>query len=146
LTLGEIMASSDLSASSLAVLSACETTQVSSHARGDEYAGLPSGFLFAGAPSLIGTLWVVEDVAGPIAMQELYRRYLGGESLGVAFAAAIARLRTVAAGELLTQLDAADPDPAAQRLLAICRLQPDKSKPLFDHPEYWAAFTLVGHA
>lgn len=147
LTLGELLASADLPVSSLVVLSACETGQVSALLSADEYAGLPAGFLDAGAPTVVGSLWVVEDSSGPLFMQALYRGLVAeGLEPGEAFAQAARALRTVTAADVLESLDPPQDgaDPALLRLLAYCRTRKDKTQPLFDHPVHWAAYTLVG--
>jgi len=147
LTLGEVIASSNLPLCSMAVLSACETNQVSYFLPADEYTGLPGGFLYAGAPTVLGTLWVVEDNSGPLFMHAFYRDFI---TLDVgpseAFKAAIKRIRTVTADDILNEFDKPDvnSDPALKRLLVFSRIKKNKAEPLFDHPEYWAALNLVG--
>jgi CHAT domain-containing protein len=56
----------------LVTLSACETG-VSAVAPGDELIGLARGFFAAGAPSLLISLWTVDDDATAELMTELYR-------------------------------------------------------------------------
>jgi hypothetical protein len=40
---------------------------------------LPTGFLFAGAPAVISTLWAVDDAATRELMADFYHRLLSGE-------------------------------------------------------------------
>jgi CHAT domain-containing protein/tetratricopeptide (TPR) repeat protein len=61
----------------LVVLSACETG-VSTIAPGDELLGLARGFLAAGAPSLLLSLWVVDDAGTAELMRRFYRDLLAG--------------------------------------------------------------------
>lgn len=61
----------------LVVLSACETG-VSSLAPGDELIGLVRGFFTAGAPSLIVSLWTVDDTTTAELMVALYRQLRAG--------------------------------------------------------------------
>ncbi len=61
----------------LVVLSACETG-VSRIAPGDELLGLARGFLAAGAPSLLLSLWVVDDAGTAELMRRFYRDLLAG--------------------------------------------------------------------
>ncbi len=56
----------------LVVLSACETG-VSAVSPGDELIGLFRGFAAAGVPSLILSLWAVDDEATALLMQTFYR-------------------------------------------------------------------------
>jgi tetratricopeptide (TPR) repeat protein len=62
----------------LAVLSACETG-VSTVAPGDEILGLARGFLAAGAPALVVSMWAVEDTVTAELMARFYRRIRAGE-------------------------------------------------------------------
>jgi tetratricopeptide (TPR) repeat protein len=57
----------------LLVLSGCETG-ISEHAPGDELLGLTRAFLFAGAPSLLMSLWRVNDESTAFLMGNLYSR------------------------------------------------------------------------
>ncbi len=63
----------------LVTLSACNTG-VNRLAPGDELSGLMRGFLYAGAPSLVVSLWAVNDRSTCELMQTFYRHLLGGES------------------------------------------------------------------
>lgn len=58
-------------ATQLVVLSACET-QVGVSSRGDEVVALNRAFLQAGAPSVIATLWQVDDAATAQLMDAFY--------------------------------------------------------------------------
>jgi CHAT domain-containing protein len=69
----------DLKACELVTLSGCETGLALSSG-GDEQLGLGRAFLAAGAPSLVMSLWPVEDNATNELMKVFYRRLLKGES------------------------------------------------------------------
>ncbi|HJU56534.1 MAG TPA: CHAT domain-containing protein, partial [Pyrinomonadaceae bacterium] len=71
----------------LAALSACETG-VNEVAPGDELIGLARGFFSAGAPSLLLSLWTVDDEATAGLMASFYRRLLAGQSPAAALRAA----------------------------------------------------------
>ena len=62
---------------SLVTLSACETG-LSALAPGDDLVGLARGFLLAGAPALLVSLWVVDDAATAELMTIFYRALLTG--------------------------------------------------------------------
>ncbi len=62
----------------LVTLSACETGR-SSIAPGDELMGLARGFFLAGAPSLLMSLWTVDDEATAKLMASFYTRLLAGD-------------------------------------------------------------------
>jgi CHAT domain-containing protein len=69
----------------LAVLSACET-RLGHWSDGDEIVGLERAFLRAGIPTVVASLWKVEDAATSLLMQEFYtnlwqRKLPRGEAL-----------------------------------------------------------------
>jgi CHAT domain-containing protein len=61
----------------LVTLSACETG-VSAVAPGDELIGLVRGFFYAGAPSLLMSLWTVDDEATAELMTDFYTQLRAG--------------------------------------------------------------------
>ncbi|MGK7873371.1 MAG: CHAT domain-containing protein [Xenococcaceae cyanobacterium] len=71
LTLGEIFELS-LFQCRLVTLSACETGLTDFSNLSDEYIGLPSGFLFAGSPSVVSSLWTVSDLSTAFLMIKFY--------------------------------------------------------------------------
>ncbi|MGH7597733.1 MAG: CHAT domain-containing protein, partial [bacterium] len=64
---------------SLVMLSACETG-LAKVTGGDEVIGLARGFIFAGTPSLIASLWTVDDLATAITVKRFYRYLKSGLS------------------------------------------------------------------
>jgi tetratricopeptide (TPR) repeat protein len=106
----------DLSACSLIVLSACETGR--SVVGGiDEVIGLGRGFLYAGAASLLPTLWKVDDASSAELMQVFYQALLQGQTKAVALS------------------------HAQRTFLAQARAS---TRPYRVHPYFWAAFHLIG--
>ncbi len=69
----------DLQHCELVALSGCETGLALSGG-GDEQLGLARAFLAAGAPSLVISLWSVEDTSTNELMQHFYQHLLQGES------------------------------------------------------------------
>ena len=61
----------------LTTLSACETGMNSLYG-GDELLGLTQGFLYAGTPSLVVSLWRVNDRSTTMFMEHFYRELLAG--------------------------------------------------------------------
>ena len=72
LTLGEIFGL-NIEQCRLVTLSACETGLTDRQSIGDEYIGLPSGFLFAGTPSVINSLWQVDELATAFLTIKFYK-------------------------------------------------------------------------
>ncbi|AFY38473.1 TPR repeat-containing protein [[Leptolyngbya] sp. PCC 7376] len=77
LTLAEIF-ELNLPNCSLVSLSACETGITDLNSLGDEYVGLPSGFIYAGASAVISSLWPVSDLATSILMIQTYHYLKNG--------------------------------------------------------------------
>lgn len=106
----------DLSSCSLVTLSACETGRAVVGGV-DEVIGLGRGFLYAGAASLLPTLWKVDDASSAELMETFYLALLGEFSKVAALAGAqrafLARART-------------------------------SVRPYRVHPYFWAAFHLIG--
>jgi CHAT domain-containing protein len=72
--LEELIAAWDLGATRLVTLSACETGITDVLSAPDEYLGLSTGWLFAGAIGVISALWLVDDLCTTLLMDEFYRR------------------------------------------------------------------------
>jgi CHAT domain-containing protein len=67
----------DLAQADLVTLSACQT-QMGRLAGGDELIGLQRAFLYAGAPSVVASLWSVDDQATGVLMEHFYRNLRQG--------------------------------------------------------------------
>lgn len=103
----------------LITLSGCETG-LAAIGGGDELLGLGRGFLYAGARSLLMSLWRVEDASTAQLMETFYQELLDGQSR---------------AGALRS---------AQQALLKAAR--EGKSQQFWQHPYFWAPFRLLGAA
>ncbi len=101
----------------LVTLSACETGHAVV-AAGDEPIGLTRSLLYAGARSVIQSLWRVDDDATGQLMSDMYARLRRGAGRGAA-------LR------------------AAQRSF-LGSVHSDGAAPRRSHPAFWASFSLVG--
>jgi CHAT domain-containing protein len=77
----------DLRRASLVVLSGCESG-VDQIDGGDELVGFPRAFLYAGAASVLATLWRVDDEASAALMQSFYRHLRAGDTPSRALRAA----------------------------------------------------------
>ncbi len=97
LTWGEI-AELDLRQTRLVVLSACETGLTKLNLSGEEYIGLPSALIIAGATNAIVTLWRVNDLATAFFTIQFYHYYLGGCPPALALNRAQIWLRDVTKG------------------------------------------------
>jgi CHAT domain-containing protein/predicted negative regulator of RcsB-dependent stress response len=110
----------------LVALSACNTALGSGYfsevPAGDDWVSLTRAFIFAGTPSVVASLWEVDDRSTTELMKSFYR-YLPKMSKAEALAQA--------------QRDLLQPGSASQQ---------DLTSALYRNPYYWAAFVLVGDA
>ncbi len=77
----------------LLVLSACETG-LGASLGGDELAGLSRAFMYAGARSMLVSLWKVNDMATAALMAAFYDAYCGGADKAEALSQAMAKVRS----------------------------------------------------
>jgi CHAT domain-containing protein len=82
----------DLHNTSLVVLSGCET-QLGRRSRGDDILGLSRAFIYAGSPSVIASLWSVDDAATQLLMVAFYTHLRQGQSKAEALRTAQIELR-----------------------------------------------------
>lgn len=99
----------------LVVLSACQTG-VGTIVRGEGMVGLPRGFLYAGVPRVVVSLWKVADRSTAHLMQRFYRYLADGISPSTAL-----------------------------RHAQLEMLRPGEDQPIgWEHPFYWAPFIFLG--
>ncbi|MEG4912480.1 CHAT domain-containing tetratricopeptide repeat protein [Microcoleus sp. B7-D4] len=152
LTLLEIF-NLDLNQCRLVTLSACETGLTESRTS-DEYIGLPFGFLLAGSPSMVSTLWKVDELASTLLLIRFYENL---ETLSTVTALNEAQqwLRNLTSEALEALLKCLKP-----QIDQTFKLLPKKERtrfvnaPLdgalnrkpfpFAEPHYWAGFTAIG--
>jgi CHAT domain-containing protein len=101
----------------LVTLSACQTA-LGKESMGEGLIGLTRAFLYAGTPSIVVSLWNVNDLSTPHFMEQFYRNLKGGMSKGKALREA--------------KLDWFYQDEKGQD---------QKHR----HPYYWANFILIGN-
>ena len=158
LSLGEIF-SLDINQCRLVTLSACETGLTDHTSISDEYIGLPSGFLFAGSPSVVSSLWKVDELATAFLMIKFYenlRKGAKGEAGNVAIALKDAKiwLRDLTHQDFEKCLDEFMPQieeilaklSKGKRLIAessLKQVRDRRSRP-FASPYYWAGFIATG--
>ena len=163
LTLSNVLARSSLETTRLVTLSACQTAITDWNYLPEEAIGLPSGFLQAGAPAVIGSLWSVNDLSTALLMIKFYEFHLGdGVTEGknrmdpaCALRQAQLWLRDVTnqeLTELFNYYERATTSPPGDSFTAYDRAKEEyrennihhpNDRP-FDHPYYWAAFAFYG--
>jgi CHAT domain-containing protein len=154
-----------LQGTELVVLSGCQTARGRLESA-DGFVGLTWGFLFAGADSVIASLWKVDDAATALLMNRLYENLLGtyAEPRGT-FAAHTPMPKADALHEAKRWLRSRTPAENRAALAGLGldveqltrqyraergRLPSDDPEPLadpfdFSAPRFWAAFVLIGN-
>jgi CHAT domain-containing protein len=152
LTLGEIFEGVYLPQAWLVVLSACETGLVDFREVADEHFGLPTGFLYAGVPTVYGSLWSVNDLSTALLMVKVYEGLeREGKSKPEALRDAQIWLRDLTAHEALTLVRKKEAELSGERmawadvvpLRRALELSDPNDRP-FAHPYHWAGFQCVG--
>ncbi|MBD1936775.1 CHAT domain-containing protein [Microcoleus sp. FACHB-68] len=144
LTLKEIFATLNLPFCRLVSLSACETGLVN-RVLTDEYIGLASGFLYAGAGNVVSSLWPVSDFSTAFLMIRFYQELGETPSVAIALQSAQKWLKNVKSEDFLIWLQndvKMDENQCGQIELILL----DKFSNLepFAEPQYWAAFCAIG--
>ena len=115
----------------------------------DEYIGLSSGFLKAGAANIISTLWSVDDFHTAVLMIRFYQTLVecsGNVSLALNKAQQWLRLATQA--EIISWIKSMDHiEPSDQeKIKEIIKQLEGNYQPqekLFTRPLYWAGFCAI---
>ena len=135
----------------LVSLSACETGR-SRVLQGDELVGLTRAFLYAGAPAVLATHWLVDELSTRLLMEEFYR-LLPAHTPAQALSRAQSWLRNVTAAQVWQRLSPEEPDRErlraqldflVERASSFTGKQEEGEGRPFAHPCYWASFFLVG--
>jgi CHAT domain-containing protein len=156
LTLGEIF-ELRLNKCRLVTLSACETGLIDLSSISDEYIGLPSGFLFAGSPSVVSSLWTVNDLSTSFLMIKFYE-ILFNPNLNISVAVALKQAQNWLQNLTIEKLDEflqqyqpqidkylAPLRPGQRKIYAESLKQIRQRQPHpFANPYYWAGFTATG--
>ncbi|MEG4276589.1 CHAT domain-containing protein [Microcoleus sp. MON1_C1] len=158
LTVREII-KHDLSNYQLICLPACETALTDKQTILAEYVGLTSGFMRAGVGCVVSTLWPVESGASALLMIYFYRQWQeAGESAPVALRNAQKWLREATREDLaawyqgeINNISANSPE-LSEVEVSLRRFFKSNRQELatmeldrpYQHPYYWAAFTITG--
>ncbi len=130
----------------LAVLSACRSAVNDCRTLPGEFIGLPAGFMQAGIPGVLGTLWEVHGVSTSLLVMKFYELHLSGKNLPPSQSLQQARkwLRGLTVREesrALMQLYGFNEDNIMQ---FDSDSDLDSSNGPFSNPYYWAGFVFYG--
>ena len=81
LSLQEILRSQPFENARMVVASGCQTAITEFTRLPDEAIGLPSALLQTGTPTVVGTLWSVDDMSTALVMERFYRYHLSGDGV-----------------------------------------------------------------
>ena len=148
LTLDAIF-SLNLSQCRLVTLSACETGLINFNNLSDEYIGLPSGFLVAGSPAVVSSLWRVDDLSTSFLMIKFYEILTSNPQQG---AIAIAlnqaqqwlRTLTVEGSKQFLNNHKSQLQGGQFPIFMEYLKQIEHCQHPFANPYYWAAFIATG--
>lgn len=145
LTLDTILAHLQMPHADLVTLSACCTGVVDAFQPTEEYLGLPTGFLLAGAKAVIASQWKVNSISTAFLLDEFYRQLEINDNKAIALQKAQSWLRQRPCDDLRKRsqewdLSKLEPKERFRLGRALHRLQGIP----FEEPYYWAAFTLTG--
>jgi CHAT domain-containing protein len=170
LTLRDILDNWQIKGVRLVTLSACQTALTDYRRVPDEAVGLAAGFVRAGAPAVVSSLWAVDDLSTALLMGRFYREHLEQRlSPSQALRSAQDWLRTKVDWPLVSksiessladlEIQRAQASPWSEEQAAIDRQMSQLQHQLwrlrrakkrepggkaFAHPYYWAAFMVSG--
>ena len=145
LTLSTIFTDLHLPNADLATLSACCTGVVDAFQPTDEYLGIATGFLLAGAKAVVSSLWKVNSIATAFLLDEFYRQLEQTQDKAIALQNAQNWLRTRTAHDLRQRANEWDLSKIEweDRIALDATLESLEDIP-FKNPYYWAPFILTG--
>ena len=128
----------------LVVLSACETG-LGKLSSGDELVGLTRAFIYAGTPSVVASLWKVEDSSTAALMASFYKNLKTMTKVEALRQAQLQLIRGEGSSDLLARRGVG----GIGRLGEVPETKPQSSTPgpvsvSTSHPYFWAPFILVG--
>jgi len=115
----------------------------------DEFIGLPGAFIEAGAPTVISSLWPVDDVSTKLLIAQFYRFHFAGSDVADSLRDAQRWLSRSSAATLDLAAEyrrifeaSEGMDIDARDLASHYEANPDVIP--FSRPFYWAAFIATG--
>jgi len=156
LSFEEIIANYRFGLCDFAFLSACETGKIKVD-EGDEYIGMNHAFMYAGAKTIISSLWAVDDMSTMLFVNRWYYNHvvkkmskvasLNEAQLWLKNAKWDEIISFVSNQELVSQI-LEYRTARRQRSLPVSTKQNsnhlDKNEKPFEHPFYWAPFCCYG--
>ena len=114
-------------------MSACNTSR-GAISSGDEVVGLSRGMLYAGTPSLLGSLWSIDDKATSVLMASFYKGLLSGKRPTTALRDAQLKMMPQSS-DISTYRRPMKTGESDHQVSSSSR---------YSHPFFWAAFNIIG--
>jgi len=128
----------------LVTLSACETGLAGGYAgklpQADDFVGLTRAFMYAGVPSVVGSLWKVADDSAVALMTAFFTNWKQ-KGMDKAEALRHAQLAMIK-GDLKLGMVVRGPGGVAQ--IDSTKIETETNTKLGRHPYFWAPFVLIG--
>lgn len=139
----------DFHATRLVTLSACETAMTPARDPAQEYTGLFTAFLTAGAPTVLASLWAVDSISTTLLMHRFYQYHLGDPRQGIAPRPPSDALRDAQRWLRELRYEELRQHPALRKLptdnpIWEQVLAAEKHNHPFANPYFWAGFIIVG--
>jgi len=157
LTVAEILANGKLDHAWLVILGACESGRVSDVDLADNHFGLPAAFLFAGAPTVFASLWLLDDSPATVLLVSKIYEILVESTIDKSSALRAAQLwlRDLEPAEAIVELQRlCAAEGVSRRLMdalreTIAQIQAlddwgDSTVRPFAHPAQWANLACFG--
>jgi len=155
LTLKDICAIPNLSNYKLVTLAACETAITGKDGIEKDYVGLVSAFLYQRVGYVLSTLWTIPEEGSSLFIIYFYWQLRQGKEPALAFTISQKWLRTLTYSKIaryykvifakLPKEEKPLRPHLRNELSKISKMDSsDKNEKPFEHPYYWAAFTITG--
>ncbi|MBO1058360.1 MAG: CHAT domain-containing protein [Dolichospermum sp. JUN01] len=148
LTLADIITNIKLENCRLVTLAACETGMIDMTSIGDEYIGLPSGFLLAGSTNVVSSLWSVNATATALLMVKFYKELKHQKNIVLALQNSQRWLRETNITGFKQWVKESSLSFASQNQIIkyfdIMEQKNSENYQPFSSPVYWSAFCCIG--
>jgi CHAT domain-containing protein len=124
------------------VLSGCETA-LGKLSSGDELVGLTRAFIYAGTPSVVASLWKVDDASTASLMSSFYKNLKTKSKVEALRQAQLDMIRGKVNAQLLAQRGVGGIGKLSDAPSSAIHTPRLSSVPT-SHPYFWAPFILVG--
>jgi CHAT domain-containing protein len=146
----------DMSSARLVTLSACETG-ITDIVKGsaDEFVGLPAGFMLAGVPCVVSSLWSVPEISTALLMERFYSNHINRKmDIPQALQDAQLWVRDLTSSQVADYVEKCYSsskwegkskefiEQKREHYFEMAEESPNEKS--FQHPYYWAAFTAYG--